>query len=390
MQATEIHWDIPATILQVLPALGSSGGVERGTVELAGAIVEAGGRAIVASVGGRRVHELTRVGAKHVTIPLDSKNPVVMYNNIARLSALVLQEDVNIIHARSRAPAWSAYFAAQRTDRAFVTTFHGVYNSNSFLKNYYNSIMTRGARVIAISTFIAGHVRRVYGVPLERIRIVPRGVDTFQFNQAKVSAERIINLAHEWRLEDGMPVVMLPGRLTRWKGHKVFIDAIARLGRRDLRCLIVGSDQGRKGYRHELVSLIEENELGDIVRIVDHCDDMPAAYMLSDIVVSASTDPEAFGRVIVEAQALGRPVIASDHGGATENIIEGETGWLVPPGQAIPLAEALSRILDMAADERASLSKAAISNATQNFSKQVMCQNVLNIYSEVLSERGWT
>ena len=245
MQATEKYSDIPATILQVLPALGSSGGVERGTVEVAEAIVEAGGRAIVASVGGRRVHELTRVGAKHVTIPLDSKNPVVMYNNIARLSALVLQEDVNIIHARSRAPAWSAYFAAQRTDRAFVTTFHGVYNSNSFLINYYNSIMTRGARVIAISTFIAGHVRRVYGVPLERIRIVPRGVDTFRFDQAQVSAERVISLAQEWRLDDGMPVVMLPGRLTRWKGHKVFIDAIAHLGRRDFRCLIVGSDQGR-------------------------------------------------------------------------------------------------------------------------------------------------
>ena len=388
MQVTGKRLGVSTTILQVLPALGSSGGVERGTVEIAEAIVEAGGRAIIASAGGRRVHELIRVGAKHVFIPLDSKNPVVMYNNIARLSALVIQEGVNLIHARSRAPAWSAYFAAQRTHRPFVTTFHGVYNSANFLKTYYNSIMTRGARVIAISTFIAGHIRRIYGLPLERIRIVPRGVDTLRFNPKQVSAERVISLAHEWRLDDGMPVVMLPGRLTRWKGHEVFIDAIAHLGRRDVRFLIVGSDQGRKGYRHELESLVERNGLGDVVRIVDHCDDMPAAYMLSDVVVSASTDPEAFGRVIVEAQALGRPVVASGHGGATESIIEGKTGWLVPPGQATPLAETLSRILAMGADERASLSRAAISNVNQNFSKRVMCDSVLDIYNEVLNERG--
>jgi glycosyltransferase involved in cell wall biosynthesis len=377
-----------ATVLQVLPALGSSGGVERGTVEIAEAIVEAGGRAIVASAGGARVHELQRVHAEHVTLPMDSKNPVVMYNNIKRLVDLVEAENVDLIHARSRAPAWSAWLAAKRTGRAFVTTFHGTYNARNFMKRRYNAIMTRGDRVIAISAFIASHMRRIYGVPATQIRIIPRGVDLYRFDPAQVSAERVIKLANDWRLDDGMPVVMLPGRLTRWKGQGVFIEAVAKLQRRDLRCLIVGADQGRTEYRAELESLVEKHDLGEVVRIVDHCDDMPAAYMLSDVVVSASTDPEAFGRVIVEAQALGRPVIASEHGGATETVLEGRTGWLVPPGEVDPLAETLAKVLSLDENQRAELSEAAIANVRDNFSKQAMCEKTLEVYNEVLHERG--
>jgi len=375
-----------ATVLQVLPALGSSGGVERGTVEIAEAIVEAGGRAIVASAGGGRVHELARVRAEHVLLPLDSKNPVVMYNNITRLMRLIRAENVDLVHARSRAPAWSAFFAAKRTGRPFVTTFHGTYNAGNFLKRRYNAIMTRGARVIAISAFIAGHIRRIYGVPANLIRIVPRGVDLYRFDPAQVSAERVISLANDWRLDDGMPVIMLPGRLTRWKGQNVFIEAVAKLGRRDIRCLIVGSDQGRTEYRGELEALVERHDLGEVVRIVDHCDDMPAAYMLADVVVSASTDPEAFGRVIVEAQALGRPVIATDHGGATETVIEGKTGWLVPPGDSPALTEAMEKVLGLDAAAREDVSKAAVANARNNFSKQSMCEKTLDVYNEVLAE----
>ena len=387
-QTTSANTPRAATVLQVLPALGSSGGVERGTVEIAEAIVEAGGRAIVASAGGARTHELARVRAEHVTLPLHSKNPVVMYNNIARLAALIQNENVDLIHARSRAPAWSAYFAARRTDRAFITTFHGTYNAGNFMKRHYNSIMTRGERVIAISAFIAGHLRRVYGVPANRIRIIPRGVDLYRFDPSQVSAERVIQLANDWRLTDGMPVIMLPGRLTRWKGQGVFIEAVAKLQRRDLRCLIVGGDQGRTEYRTELESLVEEHDLGEVVRIVDHCDDMPAAYMMADVVVSASTDPEAFGRVIVEAQALGRPVIATDHGGATETVIEGETGWLVEPGSVAPLADALKHVLSLDEAARTGLSETAIANVRDRFSKQSMCEKTLEVYNDVLHERG--
>ena len=376
-----------ATILQVIPALGSSGGVERGTVEIAGAISAAGGRAIVVSAGGAQVHELARADAEHITLPVSSKNPFVMYANIRRLADVIVEHKVDLIHARSRAPAWSAYFAAKRTKTPFVTTFHGTYNAGNFLKRHYNSVMTFGARVISISAFIAEHVRRHYGVPANRLRIIHRGVDLDRFDPAKVSAERVVQLANDWRLTDGLPVIMLPGRLTRWKGQTVFIDAVARLRRKDIRCLIVGGDQGRESYRQELEAMVERHDLGEVVRIVDHCADMPAAYMLSDVVVSASTDPEAFGRIIVEAQALGRPVIATDHGGARETVIVDRTGWLVPPGDAEHLSETLAKVLALDEDARAALSEAAIANVTEHFSKLSMSTKTLDVYNEVLQDK---
>jgi len=373
-----------ATILQVLPALGAGGGVERGTVDVARAVVKAGGRALVASSGGPLEHDLARAGAEHVLLPVHSKNPLVMQANIGRLADLIRRENVDIVHARSRAPAWSAYFAAKRTNRHFVTTFHGTYSQGFWLKNRYNSVMTKGERVIAISNFIAGHVRRMYGVPVSRIRVIHRGVDTERFDTQKVGAERVVTLANQWRLTDGMPVVMLPGRLTRWKGQTVFIDAIAKLNRRDIRCLLVGPDQGRTGYREHLEAMVNQRDLGEVARIVDHCNDMPAAYMLSDVVVSASTDPEAFGRVIVEAQALGRPVIASDHGGARETVIEGETGWLVPPGDSDALAAALDKVLSLDEPARKDLAEAAIANVRRHFTEKTMCDKTLGVYDEVL------
>jgi glycosyltransferase involved in cell wall biosynthesis len=373
-----------ATVLQVIPALGAGGGVERGTVEIAEAIADAGGRALVVSVGGSQVHEITRVGGEHIELPLHSKNPVVIYKNILRLAALIERENVDLIHVRSRAPAWSALYAAKRTKRPLVTTFHGTYNARSFIKRAYNSVMTKGERVIAISDFIAEHVHRLYGVPASRLRIIHRGVDLFRFNPANVSAERVVQLANEWRLTEGYPVIMLPGRLTRWKGQAIFIEAVAKLERRDIRCLIVGGDQGRQDYRRELEAMVEKQNLGEIVRIVDHCTDMPAAYMLTDAVVSASTEPEAFGRVMIEAQALGRPVIASDHGGACETVLPGNTGWLVPPGDVDALSAALAKVLALDGAARGRLSGAAITNVVENFSKQKMCAKTLEVYNEVL------
>ncbi len=376
-----------ATVLQVLPALGASGGVERGTVEIAGAVVEAGGRAIVASAGGPLVHDLARVGAEHFELPLDSKNPVTLWRNVDRLADLIRAEKVDIVHARSRAPAWSAWAAAKRTDTHYVTTFHGTYGASNHFKRVYNSVMTRGERVIAISQFIAGHVRQLYGVPANKIRVIHRGVDLDRFDPSKVSAQRVVNLATDWMLPDGMPVIMLPGRLTRWKGQPVVIDALARLGRRDIRCLLVGGDQGREEYRAELEAMIANRDLNEVVRMVDHCDDMPAAYMLTDVVISASTDPEAFGRVIAEAQALGRPVIATDHGGAKETVIPGETGWLVPPGDADALAQAIEKVLKLDSAQRSTLAGKAIANVRDNFSKANMCTKTLDVYDEVLGIR---
>ncbi|MDH5772639.1 MAG: glycosyltransferase family 4 protein, partial [Rhodospirillaceae bacterium] len=340
------------TILQVLPALGSSGGVERGTIEIAGCISERGWNSLVTSNGGARVHQLARSGAKHFEMPLHSKNPITMWLNVGRLVKLIKQENVDLVHARSRAPAWSAYRACKKTGVPFITTFHGTYGAKGELKRSYNKVMTKGERVIAISSFIAGHLKRIYGVAADRIRVIHRGVDIATFDPAKVSAERVVQLASAWRLEEGLPVVMLPGRLTRWKGQSIFIQAVARLGRKDIRCVLVGSDQGRSGYRKELEKQISRLDLDGVVRIVDNCDDMPAAYMLADVVISASTDPEAFGRIVTEAQALGRPIIAPDHGGARETIIEGETGWLVEPGNEEQLAKAIGHALDLDKDIR--------------------------------------
>lgn len=372
-------------VLQVLPAL-VTGGVERGTVEITQALTEAGYRAVVASAGGPLVREVTRCGGVHVDLPLASKNPLVMRANVGRLAQVIREHKVDIVHARSRAPAWSALAAANRTGAHFMTTFHGTYNLGGFgLKHFYNSVMTKGERVVAISEFIAEHMRRVYGMAPERIRVIPRGVDLSKFDPVRVSAERIIALAHRWRLPDGYPVIMLPGRLTRWKGQEVLIHALAELGRHDVRCLLVGSDQGRAGYRQELMDLIRRLGLTDVVHIVDECNDMPAAYMLTDVVVSASTDPEAFGRVVAEAQAMGRPVIASDHGGPRETILPGRTGWLTPPGDSAALAAAIDRFLRLSTEERGNMAALAQRFVRANFSKEAMCARTLAVYAEILS-----
>ena len=376
------------TILQVLPALGGSGGVERGTVEVAGCITKHGWRSLVASNGGERVYQLKRAGAEHFELPLHSKNPLTMYANITRLARLIRTENIDLVHVRSRAPAWSVYFACKRTGAGYVTTFHGTYGAKGGLKRIYNSVMAKGERVIAISGFIAGHLKQLYGAAGSKIRFIHRGVDIETFDRNKVSAERVVKLSQDWRLEDGLPVVMLPGRLTRWKGQAVFIEAVAELGRDDIRCVLVGSDQGRKGYRKELERLIDRNGLNSVVRIVDHCDDMPAAYMLADVVVSASTDPEAFGRIVTEAQALGRPVVAPDHGGARETIIPGKTGWLVTPGDKAALADALRTALGLSEAERHEIAERSVASVRDDFSKDAMCAKTLAVYEEVLAEHG--
>jgi len=371
-------------VMQVLPAL-VTGGVERGTVDMAVALAEAGWRAIVASEGGPMARELSRVGAEHITLPLASKNPLVIRRNAERLTEVIKANNVDIVHARSRAPAWSAWMAAERTGRHFVTTFHGTYNTGWFgLKNRYNAIMTRGERVIAISDFIGEHVHRVYGLAPERIRVVHRGIDLARFDPNRVSPERIIQLAQKWRLPDGYQVITLPGRLTRWKGQTVLIEALALLGRHDVRCLLVGSDQGRTDYRDELVELVKRRDLVDVVHLVDECNDMPAAYMLTDVVVSASTDPEAFGRVAVEGQAMGRPVIATSHGATAETVLPGRTGWLTPPGDPHALAQALDRFLALSPEERGLMAQDAMAFVRTNFSKEAMCAKTLAVYGEVL------
>ncbi|HLB80781.1 MAG TPA: glycosyltransferase family 4 protein [Dongiaceae bacterium] len=370
-------------VLQVLPRL-VAGGAERGAIDVAGAVVAAGGAAIVASRGGPMVRELARLGAAHVELPLDSRNPIVMRANVGRLLRLIERHGVDIVHARSRAPAWSAYFAARRAGCRFVTTFHGAYTAGNWLKRRYNGVMAKGDRVIAVSDFIAGLLRSDYGVQADRLRIVPRGIDLELFDPERVSAERVIQLATRWRLPDGVPVVMLPARFTRLKGQHVLIEAVARLGGRDLRCLLIGPEPERPGYRREIEGLIARRRLGGRVHIVDDCRDMPAAYKLADVVVSASVAPEAFGRTIAEAQAMGRPVVASDHGGVREQAAIGRMVWLTPPGDAAALAAAIVRALDLSPEERERLAPEAIAAVRAHYAKDAMCADTLAVYRELL------
>jgi glycosyltransferase involved in cell wall biosynthesis len=385
-------------VLQVLPSLEiGGGGVERTAIDIAAAIRANGAPAFVASSGGQLVSELDRRGAQHITLPLASKNPLVMRRNVQRLVDIIEEHGINIVHARSRAPAWSARAAARRTGCSFLTTFHGAYNYGTGLtgawKKRYNAVMADGDLVIANSHFIADLLRTDYGVPEDRIRIVPRGIDLNVFDPARTKVARVVDLASRWNLPDDASVVMLPGRLTRWKGQSLFIEALAllkdRLGGDNFKIvgLLVGADQGREAYRAELEQLVKSRGLAGQVQLLGHCADMAAAYMLTDVVVSASTDPEAFGRVVAEAQAMGRPVVVADHGGAAEQIMAGETGWLFPPGDAKALADALSNALAIDANARARLADMAIGYVRQLYSKTGMCSATLDIYAELRQRR---
>lgn len=369
-------------MLQVIPSL-ISGGAERGTIDLAGALAAAGWSAYVASAGGPMEHQLTRVGAHHLKLPLASKNPLVMRRNAAALIEIIRRHKIDIVHARSRAPAWSAWSAARATRRRFVTTFHNAYDTDLPLKRWYNSVMARGERVIAISHFVADYVAQTYGVGPDRLRVIARGVDIAAFDPRRVNGDRVIALATSWRVPEDTAVVMLPGRLTRWKGGLDFIEAIARLGRRDLCCLLVGAEQ-RRGFRRELEQRIERRGLGGMFRIVENCRDMPAAYVLSDVVVSASTDPEGFGRVIIEAQAMGRPVVATDHGGARETILPGVTGWLVPPHDPAALATAIAEALRLDAAGRGAFARRATAHVASGYTREAMCGKTIDVYEELL------
>lgn len=373
-------------IAQIIPEL-SQGGAEQGTIDVAAELVRAGSKSIVISQGGNRVHELKRVGAIHIDMPVKSKNPLQIYRNIAKLKKLIKEYNIDLIHARSRAPAWSTYYACKSTDCSFVTTFHAPYNIENKAKSFYNSVMAKGDRVIAISRHVENYIHNNYVVDPSKVRLIHRGVAIEKFHPTMVTAERMIKLSQEWRIPDGAPVIMLPGRLTRWKGQLEFLEAIRILNRTDVFVLLIGSDQGRKKYSEEVNEAIRLKGLDKQVRIVENCSDMPAAYMLANIVVSASIEPEGFGRIPIEAQAMGRPVIGTNHGGAAETIIHNETGWLVPPADSNMMAETIKHVLSLNENARAILATKAMNNVVQNFTKDLMCDKTLDVYAEIIQER---
>lgn len=375
------------TILQVLPEM-RTGGVERGTVEIASAIVRAGGRALVASAGGQMVPHLAYVGAEHIDLPLNTKNPINIYDNIGRLNELIKKLGIDLIHARSRAPAWSAVKSARNCGIPFVTTFHGVYGLQNSLKQKYNSVMTKGDRVIAISNFIYEHIRHNYQIDDAKIRIIHRGVDLKAFDPQRIVPQRIVDITKEWRVPEDLPLILMPGRITRWKGQHILIQALAKLPHRNFMCLLVGDDMGHPGYREELEKMIIDLKLAGHVRIAGNTPYMAEAYMLSYLVIAPSVEPEAFGRVPIEAQAMGKPVISTNHGGACETVFPGETGWLVVPGSVDDLAKALQEALTLDPERYKWMSENAMWNARENFSSEIMCNKTLEVYEELLKKKA--
>ena len=371
--------------MQIIPSL-NQGGVERGTVEIAGALQKAGMKNCVVSEGGRLVAELERLGIEHITLPVASKNPLTIIRNSKRIAKIAQAKGVRIMHVRSRAPAWSTAAASKRTGIPFISTYHGVYGTKPrCLKIPYNRIMLKGDKVIAPSNFVRDHIMQTYGTAAEKIVVIPRGADTSIFNPERVDANRIMEVRASYGIPPDTPVLSLVGRLTRIKGQTLLLDALAATKPRRLALLLVGSDQGRTEYTEELKRLIAKLPPGFTVKIVQSSPDMPETYAISDIVVSPSLVPEAFGRTIPEAQAMERVVVAAGHGGACETIDDGKTGFLFPAGDARALAGLLEKLLDMPQEKLDEVRRRAGVAARQNFSAEKMCAATIGLYRSIMA-----
>ncbi len=382
------------TILQIIPEL-DTGGAELSTIEIADAIVSAGGRAVVLSQGGRLAQRVSDVGGEHINFPAATKNPIQLWRNAQQIATLIKDEGVALVHARSRAPAWSALAAARRTKTPFVTTYHGAYNERSKLKNVYNSVMARGDIIIANSQYTSALIQKRYGTPPKKIRVIYRGVDPHLYEKENVPQDRLDDLRSAWDIKPGQSIILNVARLTEWKGQRTIIDAVRKLNMqgdlKDWVVILAGDDQGRSGYKRQLEQQITEANLGDQVRLVGHVSDVPAALALSLLAVVASTEPEAFGRAAVEAQAAGCPVIATNIGAPPETVRAGpdcpnneRTGWLVPPGDTDKLVEALREGLGLTSQERNEIGRRARIHVAGAFSLAAMKQQTLQVYDELL------
>ncbi len=381
------------TVLQVIPEL-DTGGAERTAVDIAAALVAAGGRALIASAGGRLVAEAEAAGVECISFPAATKNPARIIANAADLKRMAKSRNVALIHARSRAPAWSALIAARRAGLPLVTTYHGAYKRGGGLKNLYNSVMARGDAVIANSHYTARLIRERHGIVAQRISVIHRGSDLAELDPAAIAPDRLRSLRAAWGIAEGRRIVLLPARLTGWKGQEVLIDAAAELvrgGDRDSDFVLAGDAQGRESYRESLIARMLRSGLGQRVRLVGHCADMPAAYALADLVVVPSTEPEAFGRTAVEAQAAGRPVIVSDLGATPETVLappevlpDKRTGWRVTPGNASGLADAIAQGLALSPEARTALAQRAQAHVRAHFSLAAMTGATLELYGRLL------
>ena len=372
--------------MQVTPRL-EGGGVERVTLDTSRAVIAAGGRSLVASLGGRLDKELAAAGGELIRLPVHSRNPLVVADNARRLARLIGDQGVSLVHVRSRAPAFSAIRAARAARVPVVATYHGIYQARSPLKRWYNAVMTRGDLTIANSTFTRDHIVSEHGLSCDRIAVAPEGIDTQLFDPARMSDERLAAVRAAWGLNQShrVPILLLAARLTAWKGQRLMIEVMSRLIHAPGALLILAGKTEKVGEIDDLRNAAERAGVGERVRIVGAMEDMPAAFALADLVVAPSTRPESFGRGVAEAGAMARPVLASPLGGPAETIVHDRTGWLVPAGDVGAWARAINTALALGPDARARIGWAARERVTEYFSLRAMAAATFAIYRRVLA-----
>ena len=378
-------------VLQVIPKLGY-GGAETGCYDLAHYLPENDCSSYIVTSGGELLKFIDKKKVKIIKLPVHSKNPLIIFINFLALIGVILTNNISIVHARSRAPAWSCLLAAKITGRKFVTTFHGTYNFNSKIKKFYNSVMVRSDLIIAGSNFIFSHIKENYTKYLnakKKLLVIFRGINVDYFDPTSKLDSDEKKLLKKWEIEKDKKIILLPGRLTGWKGQEVFIEAInlvnIELGYEAFYAVILGSDQGRDLYKKKLIRLTEQYRLINQVKFIDHCKDMALAYKVSDIVVSASIEPEAFGRVAVEAQSMEKPIIASNIGGSNETVIDEKTGFLFESNNAKSLSQKILKILSMDEASLNSIGREGRKNIIQKFNVEKMCFSTYSEYKRILN-----
>ena len=379
-------------VLQVIPRLGY-GGSETGCYDLAHYLVENDCSSYIVTSGGELLRYVNKKKVKVIRLPVHSKNPILMFFNSLILIFIILFFNISIVHARSRAPAWSCLLATKVTRRKFVTTFHGTYNFNGFMKKFYNSVMLSSDLIIAGSNFIFSHINENYSEYLINLKkkflVIFRGINTDYFNSNIIKQLEENKLISFWNIDKNKKLILLPGRLTSWKGQEMFIEAINLVNKEidpeTFNVVILGSDQGRKIYKQKLLRLVEQHRLANQVKFIDNCKNMPVAYKISDLIVSSSIEPEAFGRVSIEAQSMEKPIIASNIGGSKETIINDKTGFLFEAGKPTSLSKKIIEVLQLDETTLKSLGNEGRKNVIKKFNIEKMCFSTYLEYKKLIN-----
>ncbi len=378
-------------VLQVIPKLGY-GGAETGCYDIAHYLFEKDCGSYIVTSGGDLIKFVDKKKVKVIRLPVQTKNPILIFFNAIILALIILILNIDIVHARSRAPAWSCFIATKITRRSFVTTFHGTYNFHNKLKKFYNSIMVRSKLIIAGSNFIFSHIKENYSEFIDlnkRLLVIFRGINVDYFDQTSIIETDEIKLKKNWEIDENKKIILLPGRLTSWKGQELFIEAInlvnIELGYEAFYAVILGSEQGRDLYKKKLIRLSEQYRMTKQLKFIDNCKNMALAYKISDIIISASIEPEAFGRVAVEAQSMQKTIIASNIGGSNETIIDEKTGFLFNAGDAISLSKKILRVLSMDDNLLKSIGEEGRKNVIKKFNVEKMCFSTYSEYKKLIN-----